>query len=248
MGGGRAAVLTKVHHCMIDGVSGAQVLEAITDASSETRGWNANVGIAPRLSPRERAGGPLTRFGERAIAGVLGAVRAVADRDLTRARVRDAFEALSTVAAFVREPSSAVPFNGRLSGMRRIVWTVFSLDEFLALRGAAGCKVNDIVLAVIAGALRRYLEEAHICPHGLRVRALVPVSVRPPEGHLTLGNLVSAMFPVLPVDVADAGRRMVRHKIGCLPVTRPDGSLAGIVTEEDFLRWATERMAAVAAA
>jgi diacylglycerol O-acyltransferase len=210
LGGGRAALLTKVHHCMIDGVSGAQVLEAITDASPEARDWNPSARVGPRPSERERSVGPLTRAGEWVVAGVFGAARALAKRDTARARVRDAFEAASTVAAFLREPSSAVPFNGRLSGMRRIVWTGFSLDDFLAMRGAAGCKVNDVVLAVIAGALRRYLEEAGIRPHGLRVRALVPVSVRPPEGHLTLGNLVSAMFPVLPVGIADAGERLRR--------------------------------------
>ena len=46
------------------------------------------------------------------------------------------------------------------------------------MRGAAGCKVNDVVLAVIAGALRRYLEARALPDHGLRVRAMVPVSVR----------------------------------------------------------------------
>ena len=78
------------------------------------------------------------------------------------------------------------------------------------MRGVAGCKVNDVVLAVIAGALRRYLEGRGVRPDGLCVRTLVPVSVRRAEDHLTLGNLVTAMFPRLPVDVADPVERLRR--------------------------------------
>jgi CBS domain-containing protein len=84
----------------------------------------------------------------------------------------------------------------------------FALDDFLAIRGAAGCKVNDVVLAVIAGTIRRYLEARGAPTSGLRVRSLVPVSIRRAEEHLTLGNLVTSLFPMLPVHIADPVERL----------------------------------------
>ena len=126
------------------------------------------------------------------------------------ARARDAVQAAGTIAALVLEPTSTLPFNAPITDARRIVWASFALDDFLTMRGVAGCKVNDVVLAVIAGALRRYLEGRGVRPDGLCVRTLVPVSVRRAEDHLTLGNLVTAMFPRLPVDVADPVERLRR--------------------------------------
>jgi len=110
----------------------------------------------------------------------------------------------------VREPAPRLPWNGPLSDARRVVWAGFPLDDFLALRGAAGCKVNDIVLAVITGGLRRYLEGRGVRLDGLRARALTPVNLRQDSEHLALGNRVSAMFPWLPLGVADPRERLQR--------------------------------------
>jgi len=192
---GRAAFLCKVHHCMIDGVSGAQVLEVMTDAVA---------GVAPPdpvARPAASSPAPVSAVSSALATVVGGARRAVAT----------ATGAASMFASFVREPVSALSFNGPLSDRRRVVWTSFPLDDFLAMRGAGACKVNDVVLAVIAGALRRYVL-AHGTPGDvpLRVRAMVPVSLRRDADRLSLGNLVSAMFPFLPVDVADPRERLQR--------------------------------------
>jgi CBS domain-containing protein len=70
--------------------------------------------------------------------------------------------------------------------------------------------VNDVVLAVIAGAIRRYVLARGVRPDGVQPRSLVPVSIRRPEDHMTLGNLVSSMFPRLPIDVTDPLERLRR--------------------------------------
>ncbi len=187
---GRTAMLCKVHHAMIDGVSGMQVLEAMADpipVAAEDR---------PRPVPRHAAPSrsPLAALSPSALF----------------ATARDAIEAATTFGSLVAQPSSTLPFNGPITGARRIVWTSLALDDLLVMRGAAGCKVNDVVLTVIAGALRRYLLARGVKPDGLRVRTLVPVSVRRAEDHLALGNLVTSMFPSLPIDVADPIARLAR--------------------------------------
>jgi WS/DGAT/MGAT family acyltransferase len=186
--GGRAALLLKIHHCMIDGVSGAQLLEVLTDPE-EPQASAPPISTLPAV--RRRQPGPLERLVE------------LLDPARPRAQLQNIREVMRSIGAFVTAPSSRLPFNGSLTGRRRIVWASFAMSDVLAVRGAVGCKVNDVVLAVITGALRHYLAARGVAPESVTVRTLVPVSVRPPEDRLTLGNLVAAMFPRLPVDIAD---------------------------------------------
>jgi diacylglycerol O-acyltransferase / wax synthase len=201
--GGRAALLTKVHHCMIDGVSGVQVLDVMTDpargAASAPRGPES-----PAL-PVERNGGlvPLAALGRSALAGLRSAVA-------TAAQIPATLGAAATIGTLARQPVQVLPFNGPLTAMRQVVWTPFRLDDFLAMRGMVGCKVNDVVLAVITGALRLHLAARGVSPAGCRVRTLVPVNVRRRDEHLTLGNRVSGMLACLPVDVDDPVERLHR--------------------------------------
>jgi len=182
-GGRTAALLWKVHHAMVDGVSGARVLEAISDPTAHAVPASSAHAAPP--------------------ASWLDGLRPAA----LLQTARDAAKAAAIVASFLLESVRVLPFNGTITDARRIVWTSFPLDDFLAMRGAGGCKVNDVVLAVIAGALRRYLAP-RVALGGVRPRALVPVSVRRPEDQLALGNLVTSLFPRLPVDVADPVERL----------------------------------------
>jgi diacylglycerol O-acyltransferase / wax synthase len=179
---GRAAIVNKIHHCMIDGVSGAQLLEALTD---------------PASPPAPDAGPP-------------AAARSHGSGGARPWSARAAIEAMSTLARWTLEPSSPLPFNAPISAQRRLRWTSLSLERLLAVRGAVGCKVNDVILSVITGGLRRWLAAHGVATDRLCVRAMVPVSMRTPGDHLTLGNLVSAMFPMLPIDIADPVDRLHR--------------------------------------
>lgn len=183
VGGNRTAILSKVHHCMIDGVSGAQVLEVMTDQGAA----EAAVGPGLRAVASEAYG-----LWQGAVAAALGTARAAA-------------AALTTVAELTRNPLSPMPWNGALSGQKHVVWATLPLDDVLAMRGAAGCKVNDVVLAIIAGAIRRQLG----APSSM-VRAMIPVSLRRIDERLALGNRVSAILASLPVDVADPLERLAR--------------------------------------
>jgi diacylglycerol O-acyltransferase len=200
---GRTAILSKVHHCMIDGVSGARVLDLMADTAAPPR---AGETAGSAIPGRGRAG---------AFAGVLESAlgawgAAAALGDTTRAVV--------AAARLAGTPVRPLPFNGRLTAARRIVWTSFPLEQFLAMRGAAGCKVNDVVLAVIAGGMRRYLLALGTTLEGMRPRTLVPVSVRGAGDRGTLGNRVSAMLATLPLDLDDPLERLhsIAHEMRTL--------------------------------
>ena len=204
LAGGRSAILSKVHHCMIDGVSGAQVLEVMTDAAAGA----ADADAASRRTTHADVAAADT--GGASAGGILGAIRgALAATGVSTAAetIRGAAAAAGVLAGFAREPLTPLPFNGAIGAKRRIVWAQFRLDDFLTMRGAAHCKVNDVVLAVIAGALARYLP-ARAAGSAARVRALIPVNVRRADEHLALGNRVSAMFATLPLDIADPLERL----------------------------------------
>ena len=204
---GTAAIFTKVHHCMIDGVSGAQVLELLTDGAPDATIERPPPAPAPADIPL-RSRSTMAALGAGALAGVRGILAAATNPGAALSRVRQTWTAAELVAGLSRGPFKSMPFNGPLTGGRHIRWVRFPLDDFLALRGAAGCKVNDVALAVIAGALRRYLPASTVAGYGAAVRTLVPVSVRRPEERLALGNRVSAMLADLPIGIADPGQRL----------------------------------------
>ena len=197
-GDGSSALYFKVHHCMVDGVSGAQVLELLTDGTD---------GPALGESPSAPESWPLTPRRSRLPGGLLGVLP---DRAAIEARAHDASELIGAIAALVREPNDALPFNKPLGDRRAVVWATLRFEDLHAVRGRAGCKLNDVVLAIIAGALHDYLEPRGTHTLGLRVRAIVPVSLRRKEDHLQLGNLVSAMIPALPIGEPDPIARLRR--------------------------------------
>jgi CBS domain-containing protein len=187
-------------------VSGAQVLELLTDGADE-----AALEPAPALAALRTATAtpprPAPAARRATVASVLGFLP---DPSALVARARDASEMIGTIAGLVREPNDVLPFNRRLGDRRAAVWTTLSFDDLHAIRGRVGCKLNDVVLAIVAGALHRYLESHGTRTAGLRVRSIVPVSVRRAEEHLQLGNLVSAMLPTLPVGEPDPIARLHR--------------------------------------
>src|SRR5581483_823860 len=220
LAGGRAAMLWKVHHCMVDGVSGAQILTLVTD------GAGRDASAAPPVAGCGRA---VARTDETAI-GLLASVARALRPSAALQLARDVGTALGTIRRMVTEPNTVLPFNGPLSGRRHVVWTSLALDDVMAVRAHAGCKVNDVVLAIIADALHRYVEARGVRSAEARVRAIVPVSVRGDGERLAMGNLVTALLPTLPIGPATPLDRL-RRVAGEMAAMKENGELraAGLV-------------------
>ena len=205
--GNRWAVISKVHHAMIDGVSGNDVLEILLDRE-------ASVPASPRSSWQPRPGPTpveLVSAGASWLARLpVEAARSAqqvlaAPKDLLRAgAVRAA--GLAQVGRRAVTPTSVL--NGPLGPHRRWAWARADLADVKAVKDAAGCTVNDVVLAAIAGGFRTYLLGRGESVEDDLVRTMVPVSVRRPDQQGRLGNQVSAMFADLPVGVADPAARL----------------------------------------
>ena len=101
----------------------------------------------------------------------------------------------------------ATPFNKPITPHRRVAFRSVDLATVKAVKNAFGVSVNDVVMAMCAGALRRWLADHHALPDGPLI-AMIPVSVRDPASNGALGNKVSAMLATLPTHTADPGQRL----------------------------------------
>jgi diacylglycerol O-acyltransferase len=120
----------------------------------------------------------------------------------------EAAEAVGEVAWALANPAPEVPLNTEIGSHRRFEWVRAELGTFKRIKNALGGTVNDVVLAVVAGALRRWLNSRGVRTEGLELRALVPVSIRAEDEHGRLGNRVVAVRGPLPVYIADPVRRL----------------------------------------
>ena len=210
--GNRSALVSKVHHCMIDGVSGVQLMGVLFDPSPDPAPppppTEADLRPPPPLpSPSERVVRALreniaTRVA--AVGTVLGALR---DPSAALKAVTEVVESAQEIWRYLLMPIPPTPWNGHVSVLRRWVWATFPLHEVKAIKNRLGGTVNDVALATISGALRRYLEAQGENPDRVELRAACPVNTRTSSEHLKLGNRVSAMMAPLPVGIYDPAER-----------------------------------------
>jgi WS/DGAT/MGAT family acyltransferase len=214
----RFALISKTHHSLVDGVAGVDIATVLFDVQP-----------VPEPTPPERewAPRPEPSSAELAARGVEGVARAPIQlaRRLERAvrhpnetvdQVREAAGGVGDVAWALINQAPDVPLNTEIGSHRRFVWVRADLDDYKRIKGALGGTVNDVILAVVSGALRRWLHTRGVRTEGLELRALVPVSVRGPEIGGELGNQIVAVRGPLPVYVDDPAQRLrvVQEEMG----------------------------------
>jgi WS/DGAT/MGAT family acyltransferase len=205
--GRRFAILSKVHHALWDGVTGADLHAVLLDASP-TPSDITPVPWTPRLEPTSAqllADGVRTRFAEPASA-LRGLRRSLRDPRPTLDRAKElALGARASLGA-ATAPAPPSPLNTRIGSRRRYELVRSSLEQFRAIGTTFGTTVNDVVLAVVAGALRHWLIYRDMPPFDMR--AMVPVSVRTRAQRGVPGNRLAMFLVPLPVGLADPVRRL----------------------------------------
>ena len=205
---GSFALFTKIHHAAIDGVSGAEILAAIHDLEPEAEPEPPAEAWRPEPSPN------LVELATRTLANN---VRYPFRFLQTAGRVAPSLASLLRAAPEGDDaPSAPAPrtrFNGPVSPHRVVEGRSFSLDEIREIRHCVpGATVNDVVLSVCSGALRRYLDHHGELPEESLV-AMAPISVRAEAERSSAGNQISVMFVTLFTQIADPLERLERvHK------------------------------------
>ena len=206
--GDRWAVITKVHHSMVDGVSGAEMMNVLLDLSPDAP-------IAPP-EPWEPERHPSdTQLAVEAFGGFVGQlahqVGSLASVLVHPTRLVDDLRqdaAALFAARSVAASTPPTPMDGPITPHRRWAWAVGSLDEVKAIKTSLGGTVNDVVLTAIAGGFRSFLAANDVDPDTAVIRTLVPVSVRGEDEHDQFNNKVSGMIADLPVGIADPVERL----------------------------------------
>jgi diacylglycerol O-acyltransferase len=226
-GGDQFALLNKVHHCMIDGAAGADLSQILFSPSS-----NVELPKAAPYLPRPEPS-PTELFLDSASARVSGVaslatkmLRAMAEPEQFLAEGSKRLTALGELGKWSLRPASETPINGRLTPHRRCEWMTMPLDDIRELRRVLGCTVNDLVLATVCGAMRRYFLRRRVDPTELDFRISAPVNVRRAEDAGKMGNHVSSWIVRLPLGEADPMAQLNDIRSSTEQLKRTHASLA----------------------
>jgi diacylglycerol O-acyltransferase / wax synthase len=201
--GNRFALISKAHHCIVDGVAGVDLMSVIFDVGPEpvrveAETWTPRPEPAPDELLRDALAELMTSPAEiaRSVQSVMMDPGALPNKLVAAGRA---------LSAFVGESFSAPPssLNRPVGPHRRFETVLADLAELKAVKNALGGTVNDVVLTAVAAGLRTLLEGRGESVDGLELRVMVPVSLRPDGERGALGNRVAAMWAALPIHEAD---------------------------------------------
>ena len=227
------ALVIKVHHCMVDGVAGVQLLEALLQVSPnaterEPHPWKA------RPAPT-RAQLVLDETNHR-IDGL---------RKLSHymPRVRENFQGLSSVLRSGMKPAPKTPFTEHdISPYRRFDWTSFELNEVKAIKKSLGGTINDVVVATTTGAVRRFLLRRGTNVDAMEgFRTVLPVNTRK-SGGLSVGNHVAMLLADLPVSDPDPLERLRKVIAVTTKLKKESNQTGGAELIEDVADLTTKRL------
>ncbi len=206
----RFALISKTHHSMIDGISGVDLMTVLLNLAP-----NDEVEEPPPYEPRpapngtelvvretaRRVGWALNTM--RSVRRIRGEAQAMAMGGLRRARAMG-----HSLSSGWLSQASDTPVNGTVGPNRRFSTLEVPLDAVKNVKNQLGGSVNDVVLAIVAGGVRRYLEDHGTDVSSVTFRAMAPVSVRGADQRGTLGNQVAMWLVSLPVGEPDPATRL----------------------------------------
>jgi WS/DGAT/MGAT family acyltransferase len=212
LAGGRSAIVWKIHHCLVDGVSGMELLTVALDLRAEApppappaEAWEP----APLPSPMRRFSNAMIDLVQnrlnhaRKLAELIESPRTVAEQAATLAGYA------GKMARMMGRQIVAAPWNaGLVTPTRSLAWLNVSFGDVRAIRNALGGTVNDVVLAILSEAAARYMKHHEVRTNHAPLRIGCPVNVRRSSESGTLGNRVSMMFPELSSEPMEVTARL----------------------------------------
>ncbi len=205
----RFALINKTHHCMIDGISGADLMSVIlSPVAEETPGAPEPWVPRPRPTRQELIVDDVMHRAQQPVEIARAIIDTLRNPEASVNRIADAIEGVVETLTPTLMPVSPTPFQVSVGPHRRFDWTAMPVQDLKDVKNVLGGTLNDVVLATVAGAMRRFFERRGVDVNELDVRAMVPVSVRSHGQHGAWGNRVTQIAAALPVHVDDALARL----------------------------------------
>ena len=218
-GGEHFAIVQKVHHCMIDGISAVDLMAVLMSPTSE-KDFEPGPPWEPQENPRglELIGAEIARRLGATFDATGEAPRMLRQPRSWLGKLEERITAVGAALGAGLRSASDTPLNQPIGPHRRFDWIEMDLDSVKGVKNRLGGTVNDVVLATVAGALRRFLELRRVGVDDLAIRANVPVSLRTRDERGTLGNRIALLMMDLPVNEQDPLVRLeqVRENMGRL--------------------------------
>lgn len=207
----RVALVIKVHHCVIDGTSGVEILTALMSPTADQpeitqQEWRPR----PEPSAAELARGEIRHHAALPLAALRAVQQIAGDPRKLPHGVSGLWSAFRESLEMALRPADRTPLNKRVGSARRVSWSRLDLAAVKGVKNRLGGTVNDVAIAAITGALRHLLRSRHVKLDDLDVRATVPVNVRGETERTASGNRVSAWLVDLPVREPDPLRRFAK--------------------------------------
>ena len=229
LGGGRWALVSKTHHCMVDGVAATDLLSVLLDSErTPTRVPAPSWYPEPEPSTLALSTQPMARLLTSPVRLASAAGEALRG---PRQTVELAFQTVQGTAAMrnLLRPAPRSSLNGSIGPHRRWDWASCRLSEVKSVREGLVGTINDVVLSAITRGFRDLLLSRGEDPSQLIVRSLVPVSVRRPSDRGTYNNRVSAMYAELPIGIEDPVKRLESVRTQMEGLKRSHEAVAGEV-------------------
>ena len=227
--GGRLAVLTKVHHAAVDGVTGANLMSQLCSVEPNAPAPEP-IEASADVNPLRIALGGLGRFASRPISLATSVLPSTVSTVVDTVRRVAGGRAMANPFA-----APQTPFNGSITAHRNVAFSQLDLEDVKTVKDHFGVKVNDVVMALVSGVLRKYLIDRDELPESSLV-AMVPVSVHD-RSDRPGRNQVSGMFSSLHTDLDDVGQRLMAIAEGNT-VAKEHSSAIGATLLQDWSQFA----------
>jgi diacylglycerol O-acyltransferase len=227
--GGRMAVLTKVHHAAVDGVTGANLMSQLCSVEPDAPAPEP-IEASADVNPLRIALGGLGRFASRPISLATSVLPSTVSTVVDTVRRVAGGRAMANPFA-----APQTPFNGSITAHRNVAFSQLDLEDVKTVKDHFGVKVNDVVMALVSGVLRKYLIDRDELPEPSLV-AMVPVSVHD-RSDRPGRNQVSGMFSSLHTDLDDVGQRLTAIAEGNA-VAKEHSSAIGATLLQDWSQFA----------
>ncbi|MCP4418130.1 MAG: DUF1298 domain-containing protein, partial [Chloroflexi bacterium] len=218
---GGCAIMTRLHHCIADGMALVFVLLSLTDMMPGVpppTGDNQATGDDAEEDNLNNALNALVQQGAKTVDALWQTTSKVASEGLEalvnpahamELALKGTDTAVAAGRLFLRSPDPQTLFKGKLGVAKRATWSEpLSLRDVKAIKKVTGCTVNDVLVSALTGGLRRYMISKNADIEGLNFRAAVPVNLRSPQEMGTLGNKFGIVFLSLPVGIGDPLTRL----------------------------------------
>lgn len=219
LAGDRVAIISKAHHCMIDGVGGVELI----GTTMGTTPREIDDEEPPRWRARSQPSGPRLLVDEILRLASEPATVSRAALEVLRHPIATAKAARHVAAGIAQALKSGIvgasdtPLNVEIGPHRKFDWTSIALADLKEIRAALGGTLNDVVLAIAAGALGRLLTQRGVDTAALDFRAMVPVNFRSSDDQSALGNRITMVVARLPVGEPDP---LARLELVCAETAR----------------------------